>query len=288
MTLANLFIIGAPKAGTTSLANTLGQHPDIFLPHVKEPNHFGRDLRTKYKSISDYAALFGGCEGVRYRIDASTNTLRSKSAILEIMRVVPDARFIAILRDPVEAVPSLHGEFRRHFFEPEINFETAWKQQDDRAQGKVSGPVYFQFYDYGRQIAALVSLVPRDNLRIFTFSELTQDGQAVLDEIFRFLDLPRVRLDLARDNVNRTYRFRWLHRMKTMLAQPAAALKRKIGFRGNLGLGKLFTDWNTRTVIRSPLDPALAEALRVTFAAECDLCRQICGKDPRETRGLAR
>ncbi|MEI6799509.1 MAG: sulfotransferase [Pseudomonadota bacterium] len=282
MTLPNLFIVGAPKAGTTSLANTLAQHPDIFLPYVKEPHHFGTDLQSKFKSAADYMALFAGYDRIRYRVDASTNTLRSKDAISQIMRVVPNARFIAILRDPIDAVPSFHGERRRRFVEPEESFETAWKQQHDRAQGKIAGPVYFNAYDYGRQIAALASLVPRDNFRIFTFSELTQTSEAVLAEILEFLDLPPVRLELARVNVHRTYRIEGLHRLKSAVSRSVAAVKRKIGFRRNLGLGKRLTSWNTRTVVRSPLDPALTEALRATFAAECDLCLQICGKDPRQ------
>ena len=67
--LPNFFIVGAPKAGTTSLYHYLESHPDIFMSPIKEPNFFSYDeivnqnlfyKETKVGNIEDYEALFSG------------------------------------------------------------------------------------------------------------------------------------------------------------------------------------------------------------------------------------
>lgn len=86
-------------------------------------------------------------------MDASTHTLRSVDAIEQVLDLVPDARFIILLRDPVEAVPAFHGQLLRHFVEPATDFATAWALQEARSIGAAKGPLYHPVYDYGRQIS---------------------------------------------------------------------------------------------------------------------------------------
>ena len=77
----NLFIVGAAKAGTTSLAYYLSQHPDVFMSKLKEPHHFSA-VRPDGKFAhavpvvadqSSYLQLFQGADGFRYRGEASTS-----------------------------------------------------------------------------------------------------------------------------------------------------------------------------------------------------------------------
>lgn len=126
----NFFIVGAPKAGTTSLFEALAQHEDVFCCPVKEPNYFTIDLAAQEKSTgtadrerplirgrptsllepprvgltTDYRAyldLFHGWKGQRAIGEASTDYLSSVFAARQIAAIAPEARIIIILRDPV-------------------------------------------------------------------------------------------------------------------------------------------------------------------------------------------
>ena len=110
----NLFIVGAAKAGTTSLAYYLSQHADVFMSKMKEPHYFSA-VRPEGKFahavpvVSDeasYLRLFQGADGVHYRGEASTSYLWSEAAAARIAERSPDARIIAVLREPIERLHS--------------------------------------------------------------------------------------------------------------------------------------------------------------------------------------
>ncbi|MGA9342175.1 MAG: sulfotransferase, partial [Rhodanobacteraceae bacterium] len=124
-TRPNLFLVGAPKCGTTSLYEYLRQHPQIFFPfderdysRTKEPNHFCPDLeildRYAIRDRRDYLALYKGSEGMFLRGDASTNYLVSEHAPAAIKDFCPEARILVMLRPPVEMMHSYHRELLRY------------------------------------------------------------------------------------------------------------------------------------------------------------------------------
>jgi hypothetical protein len=105
----NLFLIGAPRCGTTSLFTYLAAHPDVFGPAEKEPHYYDRDvLGPGGPGEEDYAALFAGGGEERWRLDASTLYLYSSGAPAAIARDAPDAQIVIAVRDPVELVASWH------------------------------------------------------------------------------------------------------------------------------------------------------------------------------------
>ena len=106
----NLFLVGAPRCGTTSLFSYLAEHPDVFGPAEKEPHFYDRDLLGPGgMTESEYEALFAGATRERWRIDASTLYLYSAAAPAAIKQDVPDAHILVALRDPVEFVASWHN-----------------------------------------------------------------------------------------------------------------------------------------------------------------------------------
>ncbi|MEL7213491.1 MAG: sulfotransferase [Pseudomonadota bacterium] len=126
----NLFLIAAPRAGSTQLSHWLASHPDIGLPKIKEPNHFsahefdpddvarthlndvdparfiarGQPRPMQFAIFRDpehYTALFAPLTQ-RYRLDASTSYLACPEAPARIKAACPDARFIILTRDPLQ------------------------------------------------------------------------------------------------------------------------------------------------------------------------------------------
>lgn len=105
----NLFLIGAPRCGTTSLFTYLAAHPGVFGPAEKEPHFYDRDiLGPGGMTEEEYQAMYEEAVGQRLLIDASTLYLYSADAPAAIERDSPDAHIIVALRDPVELVASWH------------------------------------------------------------------------------------------------------------------------------------------------------------------------------------
>ena len=109
----NLFIVGAPKTGTTFLYHYLKKHSEIYFPDFKEPHFFGSDLQRRngaYNlSLNEYQSLFETDKKIIG--EASTFYLFSDNAAKEIHDFNPKAKIIIMLRDLVDLVHSLHSQF---------------------------------------------------------------------------------------------------------------------------------------------------------------------------------
>ncbi len=139
----NFFIVGAPKCGTTALYEYLRPHPSIFMPRHKEPHYFASDLGTYpfIKTLDDYRRLFDGAGPQHLRVgEASVYYLRSTTAIANIRAFNPDAKLIAMFRNPVEMVHSLHSQLLYVAEENESDFEPPGGFRSGAARAKRSLP----------------------------------------------------------------------------------------------------------------------------------------------------
>jgi hypothetical protein len=126
----NFFIVGAPKCGTTALYEYLRLHPNIFMPQYKEPHSFATDLGAYplIKSPDAYAELFRDACGRHLRVgEASVYYLRSSTAIANIHDFDPEAKIIALFRNPVDLVHALHAQLLYVGEEVVPDFEAAWR-----------------------------------------------------------------------------------------------------------------------------------------------------------------
>ena len=120
--LPNLIIIGAPKCGTTSLFNYLGQHNDIYLSKIKEP-HFlvnkkiGRKrLKSLITSLKDYHNLFDSEDIYKYKLEASALYLFYADEFVKNAKkfLEKDVKIIVCLRNPVERSYSAYNHLKRY------------------------------------------------------------------------------------------------------------------------------------------------------------------------------
>ena len=111
--LPTFMLIGAPKAGSTSLFEYLGQHPDVHTSRLKEPRYFAFDGQRPpglegatwvVDTWDDYLALFADARPDQARGEASVVYLHSAGVIERVQAQVPDVRLLVILRHPVEAI----------------------------------------------------------------------------------------------------------------------------------------------------------------------------------------
>jgi hypothetical protein len=139
----NFFIIGAPKSGTTSLANYLSAHPEVHFSDPKEPKYFHSDFHPEHRYALDEGGYLGCFDpGEMSRCSAvgegTVWYLYSEVAVSRILEFNPEARLIAMLRNPVDLAYSLHSQLLYGGHENLESFEEAWRAQEDRAQGRSS------------------------------------------------------------------------------------------------------------------------------------------------------
>ena len=133
----DLFLVGAPKCGTTAFSDYLSQHPDIFMAR-KEMHFFGADLRFAphfyRRDEAEYLAQFAARNNQRRVGEASVWHLFSKTAAAEIKAFSPEARIIVMLREPVEMMYSLFHYFRFDGNENLPTFEAALNAELSRIE----------------------------------------------------------------------------------------------------------------------------------------------------------
>src|SRR5262249_46212300 len=109
----DVFIVGGPKCGTTSLYTYLKQHPDIFMSEIKEPQYFAADTlqhQRRIRTLPEYMDCFAAAQREERIGEASTAYLGSSSAARELKKFNPNARIIVMLRNPIDVMYSLHSE----------------------------------------------------------------------------------------------------------------------------------------------------------------------------------
>ncbi len=132
--IPDFYIVGHPKSGTTALYEMLRRHPQIFMPGLKEPRWFAADLRERFQAqgsqlhpqtLEQYAALFESAGAEQLVGEASPSYLRSRLAAQEIARLRPDARIVAVLREPAGFLRSMHLEMVQNRVEDETDLRRA-------------------------------------------------------------------------------------------------------------------------------------------------------------------
>jgi hypothetical protein len=197
----NLFIVGAPKSGTTALSTYLDRHPEIFVaPH--EMIYFGTDLavmdapgRPRRRRDDYYLATFAPHRQERYRGDHSVTYLYSRTAANEIFEFEPDARIIAMVRDPVDQMHSQHSELVYQGEEDITDFAEALAAEDDRRQGrrvpatttKPFGLLYREIASYAEQIERYLSVFGPERVHVVVFDDFAADTAGEYRSVLEFL-----------------------------------------------------------------------------------------------------
>lgn len=192
------FIVGAPKAGTTSLYHYLIQHPEIFMPVRKEPYFFGNWREDGKKDLQEYLNLFGGVPESKVAGEASTAYLYLRSAAEEIKEFQSGAKIIIVLRNPVERAYSQYWHHVRNgldnTFEEELESEEKRIREGWRGfrPGLVPPAYYIESGRYSKHVEHYMKTFGRERVRVYLFEDLVGDPQAVCRDTFEFLGVDPV------------------------------------------------------------------------------------------------
>jgi hypothetical protein len=202
MIMPNFLIIGAAKAGTTALYHYLNQHPQIYMSPVKEPYFFefegknGRiqgpyGLRKSYiTDLENYQKLYSQVKDEIAIGEASPGYLDRPQAPERIKHYVPDAKLIAILRNPVERAYSNYLMMVRLGHEPLLNFSQALADEENRIKKQWSFVWYYkQRGFYYRFLKRYFSLFDQSQVRVYLYDDYQSSNIAVLQDVFKFLNV---------------------------------------------------------------------------------------------------
>jgi hypothetical protein len=280
----NFFIIGAPKCGTTSLSVWLGEHRRIFMSPIKEPHFFNSDDRQAISTLHEYEALFSGATEEHIAVgEASVWYLSSANAVSAILRYQPEAKFIVMLRNPIEMAPALHGEMLLSGLEYEHEFPMAWSLQEERRQGRRIRAawarrrfLYGEVCSLGMQLERLYKIVPPYRVLTIILDDICADPRHEYLRVLQFLDIPDDgRLDFPVHNAASAFRYPGIQRV----AYPILHLKDRLGVSGGLGLWTRVENLMRVERPRKPLAPEMISILNEYFSQDVELLGQLLGRD---------
>jgi hypothetical protein len=206
MTMPNFFIIGAQKAGTTSLYHYLDQHPQIYMSPVKEPFFFdheidpngevvrekfgnpGRQQPPRFANIEEYRALYRRVKGEKAIGEASPLYIYAPGTPERIKRYVPEARSIALLRNPADRAYSAYLHAVRIGVEPLTDFAQALREEEGRIRNNWHYVFHYRNRGlYHAQIKRYYEVFGRERVGVWLYEDLRDDPASVARSVFRFL-----------------------------------------------------------------------------------------------------
>jgi hypothetical protein len=290
--LPNFLIVGAAKCGTTTLFEALSRHPEIFLPHLKEPRFLAIEawpkppvgagdaemFRYSCDTTESYMALFRGAAGKRARGEASADTFYyHQTSVPKIRSVLGDPKIIILLRDPAARAFSAYSHLRRDGRET-VSFEEGLRAESDRI---ARGYEYlWHYYSAGCYLEGVRNFRANfTDVLTIEFEKFTADPKSHLEQVCRFLG---VRADVNFRIVkaaNKSGLPRWQN-VFDFVQSPAwwkAPLKAVLP----LGLRRRVKDHILGAMLR-PLEKedALLEALSRRYEGESEALAQLLGWTP--------
>lgn len=280
----NFFIVGAAKSGTTSMLRYLSQHPDISMPQKREPIHFGRDLHSHNRRITDldeYLSIFSGSASETIVGEKSVWYLYSQSAAEEIRKFNRNSKIMIMLRNPVDVVHSLHQQFVLTGNEDVVSFDEAIGLVEERAAGRhvpegayfPSGLVYTRVPMYGEQVARYLQAFDGDQIHVIPFEDLASDTERTYAEALEFLGVnPSFAPEFKIHNRKMRPRSRWIERLTE---HPPSLVPRQL-------FEPLFwrlTKYNSVELKRPPMSPKVRGYLQRVFRPDIERLSALLNRD---------
>ena len=278
MTKPNLFIVGAPKCGTTFLYHYLKKHSDIYFPEFKEPHFFGSDLIRRngaYNlSLDEYYNLFKTDKKIIG--EASTFYIFSKNAAKEIYDFNPKAKIIIMLRDFVDLVYSLHSQFVFSGDEVVEDFNKALDLENDRLNGinipnqtTVVNKLFYtkNILSLPENINSFINYFEKENIKFIFLDDIQNNPEKVYSETLSFLNIDsNINIsDFKVLNKNKNYKSKFIRNFIKKYSIGLGKLRAKF-LNKPLGIVKVIESLNKQEEDRTPMSNDLKDHLINKFS----------------------
>jgi hypothetical protein len=309
-----VFVVGAPRCGTTTMARMLQAHPQILFPFVKEPHFFAQhDLRgleePELRQVVEHDYLdhfFAEPEGERrVGADASVSYLYAPEQLEPVLRLWPDSRFVVGVRDPLTFLPSLHKRLIFTGDESIRRFDDAWDAVPDRAAGRripwsAIDPRWLRYDEAARfatYVERLFTAVGRERCLVMVFDDLIADPARQHARLIDFAGLrPVAAPEIRNERGSKAVRYPLIQKL---LKRPPRALlpylaSRRFHGRFDREAGKTATEeatskrlslrkrillWNRAEDEKRPIPMRVQREIQAEFQDEIDRLGALMGRD---------
>lgn len=300
------FLVGAPRCGTTAMSRYLRKHPGICFSVPKETHYLAYAPEMPLAQLREtyLQTFFPHRVPQQHRLlgDGSVSMLYSDLAIQRALALDPDARFLAMVRNPLELVPSYHQRLLYVLDEDVRELGEAWRLQGLRARGEriprsCRDPRVLQYAEIGRlgeRIARLFELAGRERCLVIVHDDFRTETAKVYEQVLSFLGLEHDgRAHFPRRLESRTFRSHALHRLlvRPPLPLAKAVLRAKVKKERARTAGETrqkpwlkrvrsrLLAWNSISSPPAALSPALRDELRETFHDDVEQLGRLLARD---------
>lgn len=301
MITPNFLIIGTAKAGTTSLYSYLDQHPQIYLTPVKETNFFAfegckinfqgpgdadRINRTSITDVSAYQQQFATLNEEKAIGEISPLYLYLNSARHRIAHYSPNAKLIAILRDPIQRAHSAYMNLYKDGREPCDRFADALAQEEQRiAQNWAPLWHYKSMGLYYEQLTQYLEIFDRAQMRFYLYEDMVKDTAGFVQSILEFLELDTshsINVSLKR-NKSGVPKRQWLNKI-LMTPHPLRTKIRALlptALRNQLRL--LRSNLSNQNMVKPKISPEVWESLSNFYRDDVQKTQDLLDRDLSST-----
>jgi Sulfotransferase family len=287
----------------------LRRHPQVFMCDPKEPWFFAREnpnpqtsgersmafTGRKVESLDDYLSLFAGARADQRVGEASSSYLWSAVAPARIAAMRPDARIIAVFREPASFLRSLHLQLLGAHEETEKSFRKAIELESARREDRhlpryaywPQTLIYTDRVRYVEQLRRYRAVFPQEQLLVLIYDDFRADNEAIMRRLMRFLDIDDSHpIKLVEANPTVGVRSVWLDELRRSLRAgngPGLRALRDVGkaLTSNRVREALYYPLMRRTVYTKPppLDEELMLELRRRFKPEVVALSEYLDRD---------
>jgi hypothetical protein len=267
--LPTFLVIGAKKAGSTSLFRYLSAHPQVFMPAAKRLDFFSG--RTWDKGVEWYEQQFAPGAGLPARGEASNLYAAyplAKGVPERIASVVPDVRLVYLIRDPIRRIESLYRQAISEWGETRPIDEVVFAKP---AQ-------YLAPTRYAMQLDLYLEHFARDQIHVLTTEAMRDDLSATFDALYSFLD---VSTEVPEETAERRYNTAGDQRVQTSLVKRVRsssvyrAVRRRVPAKARAAAWRATTRESTHAEAQLRLSPPVRDEILARLGPDLERLREI-------------
>jgi hypothetical protein len=297
----DFFVVGAPRCGTTSICRYLARNPQICFSRPKEPHYFSRldhdpsadELKRDYLDRN-----FSHCELAHHAVgEGSVSYLQLPGVIERINHLNPQARFVVLVRNPLQMLPSYHLRMRFLLQEDEPDFAKAWELELSRDRGENIPKhcldarllKYSHVAKFGVQVERLFEVAGRDRSHVIVFDDFKSDALGTYKNLLEFLNVDYDgQTEFERRFGSMMYRYGWLQKLlfkpvtsggKVVDTIQRRARKYNPDGTKRKSLIKRLTRLNNIPMPPELLSPQMADIVRETLRADVEHLSRLLNRD---------
>ena len=289
----NLFIVGAPKCGTTFIYHYLNKSSEVYFPNKKSLNHFDQDL-TYYKgrlSREQYLNQYTIPDYGNYKYFADTTVwyLYSRVAAYNIKEFNPDSKIIIIIRNPADMLYSQHSQFIYNGNEDVKDFEQALNLENEIRKGNyipkhcmIRESLYYRdtamFYN---QVERYMECFDEDNDIMLLYDDLVSDAQSLMYQVYLYLNLDMREITFESMGVNPNKKIRSITVRNLLLSKKFLKMCNffHLSYTQKIILRDKLRNINTKYIERQPLDEHVRMKINSGFKDEIDKLSLLLNRD---------